>query len=659
MSDYRFNDKEHMYLPLPGARQRRSYESDDGDDDHLPMTKTDSERRKAEMNRHFAVRQAGLDNDAVSDVRNNRDGGAKHLAGRVLLLQRYYAYKKSCSEYDKYVYGRYQEANLAKYSAEKDSNLERLNESLKENGFRSINELTAYVHNYEKTFEKRTLDIARESLSNYAQLLNAELEKLNNDAYVLQLYNQLVLSGAKQHYHKAAQNRQAASSIQRDLGGYAPDDATLKRDLNRAAAGQEASGREAVQTLGSVLVKEEQFKADKLAQVKSSTELKEFFQEYIRNKLASIADTRQDLRTHPERIYELDALVTLSKQKQNISAGHPLELIIAQKTEALGEEKMLAGATIAVLAMALGLLTFGTGTVALALAAGNFAVGVFLTVKEIEVYQRQLAAYNVNISKDEPSAVWVILAVAGTVLDAAAIAKISKQLVNAGRVYSKSGDVLLAEKELAKIRELDVATRTKALEALKAHKKRNYEQFVEFIDAHENIPGNLKPPKSREELLEIKREKLQKKRIELSEEKLASKLEKIKRQTFEERKIELGTDPVKGYVDIEGEIGAKLEKQFGYFNRYTEPDLEWISLSGEYKGKTFDLIGLEPGISDKLTNDMIDFIDSLIKHFLKADVVILDYRYMNNEQIRSIEEYLQSQGIFESKTFYKIWSNPN
>lgn len=56
---------------------------------------------------------------------------------------------------------------------------------------------------------------------------------------------------------------------------------------------------------------------------------------------------------------------------------------------------------------------------------------------------------------------------------------------------------------------------------------------------------------------------------------------------------------------------------------------------------------------------MIDFIDSLIKHFLKADVVILDYRYMNNEQIRSIEEYLQSQGIFESKTFYKIWSNPN
>jgi hypothetical protein len=139
----------------------------------------------------------------------------------------------------------------------------------------------------------------------------------------------------------------------------------------------------------------------------------------------------------------------------------------------------------------------------------------------------------------------VILAVVGTVLDAAAVAKISKQLVNAGKIYSQSGDVLAAEKELAQIKELEEAGRKKVVKALDAHKKQNYEQYTELIDAPENLPGSLKEPKNSQEILKAKKEKLQKKKLKLSEDQLAAKLERIKKQSFEERKIELGTDPVK------------------------------------------------------------------------------------------------------------------
>ena len=45
---------------------------------------------------------------------------------------------------------------------------------------------------------------------------------------------------------------------------------------------------------------------------------------------------------------------------------------------------------------------------------------------------------------------------------------------------------------------------------------------------------------------------------------------------------------------IEGKAGAEIEETYGYFERFkSTPDKkgDWISLSGEYKGKTFDEIG--------------------------------------------------------------------
>ncbi|MFC7348970.1 hypothetical protein ACFQO9_19810 [Chryseobacterium zhengzhouense] len=165
-------------------------------------------------------------------------------------------------------------------------------------------------------------------------------------------------------------------------------------------------------------------------------------------------------------IYGFASLLEKSKEEQGIAKDSIFDLIIADKESEESTKHIIEGLLIGVLAVALGLLTFGTGTVAVLLAAGNFALSAYLTYEEIDKYRTQLAAYKVDISEDEPSAVWVIIAVVGSILDAAAVAKISKTLVKAGRVFEETKDITQTQRLLAEA-ELDPATQEKITKALK------------------------------------------------------------------------------------------------------------------------------------------------------------------------------------------------
>jgi len=156
---------------------------------------------------------------------------------------------------------------------------------------------------------------------------------------------------------------------------------------------------------------------------------------------------------------------------------------------------------------------------------------------------------------------------------------------------------------------------------------------------------------------EEKKKRLEKKKTEVEEQKILEKLDDIKKQSFDERKQNLGNDIGKGYIEHEGDVGANIEAGYGYLERSPDNEVEWISLSGSDKGKTLDLIGLEPGVSEFVPDDMKKFISSLEDHFTKADIVILDYRFMNEVQISNVEKFLSSNGIIEGETLKKIWTD--
>lgn len=116
------------------------------------------------------------------------------------------------------------------------------------------------------------------------------------------------------------------------------------------------------------------------------------------------------------------------------------------------------------------------------------------------------------------------------------------------------------------------------------------------------------------------------------------------RTSFEERKKLLGSDPKRGYLEHEGQVGAEIERKYGGFKRDLSGDGEWVSLSGPYKGKTFDLLGIPPGKSQFHSPKMEKFLPSVDSHFRKSiDHIVLDTRNMTAEQKKTVLNYIDAK----------------
>ncbi|HZH16452.1 MAG TPA: hypothetical protein VE057_19025 [Archangium sp.] len=115
-------------------------------------------------------------------------------------------------------------------------------------------------------------------------------------------------------------------------------------------------------------------------------------------------------------------------------------------------------------------------------------------------------------------------------------------------------------------------------------------------------------------------------------------------QAFDDRKKLLGTDPKRGYLEHEGQVGAEIEHQYGGFKREPSGSGEWVSLGGPYKDKTFDLLGIPPGKARFHSPKLEKFLPSVDAHFRKSiDYVVLDARYMTLEQKKTLMEYINAK----------------
>ena len=135
-------------------------------------------------------------------------------------------------------------------------------------------------------------------------------------------------------------------------------------------------------------------------------------------------------------------------------------------------------------------------------------------------------------------------------------------------------------------------------------------------------------------------------------EKLVEEIERIKdlRKTNSSKRIEeLGKDLDKGKTSLaEGKAGFEIEEKYGYFERFkstAEKKGDWISLSGDYKGKTFDEFGGELGevaLSEfaRKPSQKAKFFKSIDLHFTKADYVVLNLTEMKRLQPSLYEETL-------------------
>jgi RHS repeat-associated protein len=96
--------------------------------------------------------------------------------------------------------------------------------------------------------------------------------------------------------------------------------------------------------------------------------------------------------------------------------------------------------------------------------------------------------------------------------------------------------------------------------------------------------------------------------------------------------IELGTDPVKGFLVDEASAGARLESQVGRLQRDPSGTAEWIR-----GNTTYDAIG--SGVNpDKL--NMESFLNQLNRHLLKADRVVVDLSRLTPQQAAQVSSHV-------------------
>ncbi len=355
-------------------------------------------------------------------------------------------------------------------------------EQMKANGFESIEDFEKYIKKYERGFEKATVRFAEEHLWRYRHKLYEEEKKLKDNNHVSALYQQFKATNAKKHFDAgdSAENKAALAST------LSPTNPWVFH-YSMEAGKHNAKGVKALSSIDSFLVKEEQFEHEDFADIESKKEMKSHLQEYINDKYESIKQTYSDLHTNSEYIYKLDKLLAGSKEFQGITEGSIFESIIQDKAQRIADREWFKAMTILVLAIVLTVITLGAAA-PLAVAAGTISLGIsiYSVFEAVEEYKRANAANDVQFLSDDPSLIWVVIAVAGAVFDVGALmpAMKSARLIKATKTFNKTADVGALEKELKAIQELGEIDERMAANILK---KANAEKHTNEVFSNLSI----------------------------------------------------------------------------------------------------------------------------------------------------------------------------
>jgi hypothetical protein len=125
--------------------------------------------------------------------------------------------------------------------------------------------------------------------------------------------------------------------------------------------------------------------------------------------------------------------------------------------------------------------------------------------------------------------------------------------------------------------------------------------------------------------------------------------------TADERRKALGTDPKRGMIEHEAEVGALVEARYGYFRRDPTGAGEWQSVSGGYKGKVFDLVGFPAKAAPHVKLD--EFRKSIDSHMLKQiDYVLVDLRNFDAAARTDVKSHVATK--WAAQQHRVLWVEP-
>lgn len=332
---------------------------------------------------------------------------------------------------------------------------EELTAELQRYEFASIDDFAQAIRDFELAFRDETVLIARDMLDRYEHVLEEQQRRYGEAAEANALHQQL--TPARQRFQSAARIRDE----------HAQTPWTLDEMANQAywagqAVRERAGGREAVRELspahpllGNRDIPHEQLALADQGGVQSS------MLGYIAARRRDVHQTRINLGRTPDLIFELPELRRISCARQGIAPGSLHHRIITDRVHDDALDQAAINLAIAVLAIAAGLVSGGGGAVAVLGATTMVGVGAYQAFEEFRHYEQLHAAHGAQLTSTDPSFAWVVVALVGIGLDAAAAGRVLvpelRQALNAfNRANDVAGALTTLDTELAELVRLSI-----------------------------------------------------------------------------------------------------------------------------------------------------------------------------------------------------------
>ena len=347
---------------------------------------------------------------------------------------------------------------------------EELTANLQRYGFNSITEFEGAIQEFETAFRNETVLIARDVLDRYEHILVEQEQRYQNTAETTALHQQL--QPARERFQEASRIRSEYERSQAMMWMPRMARAQVSANLERYYSPYReamARGRSATTALSSThpLLGRQDFPHQALAMT-TPANVQTVIERYIRARRSDAQQTRQNITQNPNMIWELDNLLQQAMAEQNIRPNSIYHMIIQDHVRDRSIERALINLAIAVFAIASGLLSGGTGTVAVLGATTALGIGTYQAVEEFQRYERMSAAHGAQLLSDDPSFAWVIVAIVGAGIDLATVGAAIRALRPAIQAFNQTGDLVVLEQRLARLTQVEENIRRNVLRAAEA-----------------------------------------------------------------------------------------------------------------------------------------------------------------------------------------------
>lgn len=380
-----------------------------------------------------------------------------------------------------------------------------LEKLLKAHDFAGIPEFKQYIDKFLKGFETESAAITQDLLAKYDGRLYREGERYKNPQEVSALHGKL--GGYRSNLDVMKQSEdimQAEYAKQHDErersqlpghGGTTPEPTEAFKAARKKGEGAKEAAKGELRNLAAehpIFQDDEALPAgrriDKIAlYTATETSLQGVLLGFIAQRKDAVKDARGELAGNSELIWKMDKMIPQFMLQQGIVDGSIHAQIIQDKMREDRIKKIVIGILAAITAIALTVVSLGTATpaiVAAGAAAGAFGISAYMAYEDVKNYAQEKKLADAGLV-DDPSIIWVVVAIAGAALDAGAAVKAIRAIGPLARAVNTGGDLVTfnkAVRALEEVGEID-AKIARAAERAAAAKKGYQEASSELVDA--------------------------------------------------------------------------------------------------------------------------------------------------------------------------------